>query len=139
MLTVKINVTHHPAGVANLRKMCVGLRNNVASRVCALAKETCPVDTGALRESGTWRPLRDAAHVIFGESNEVAARHKRVSYTQRPKSRVTGEDRGPEFYALWVEVGSRVKTGGWFMTRALLNVLKQPMPTEKELLAHWKT
>jgi hypothetical protein len=136
MLTLKVNVRVNPQGMRNLRRLLVSLRDNRAELTLDEAKRGCPVDTGALRESGVMEARHDAAHVIFGESNAVAAKKHRISYAQRPKSRITGLDRGPEFYALWVEKGTRHMRGQWFMTRALLRVFQMPMPTEQELRSH---
>ena len=133
MISVSCLVTLRKTGIDRLFQTMLALRDNVAVRILIRAKQTCPVDTGALRDSGTWHSYTNAAQVIFGESNAVAARTHRISYLQRPRSRVTGAARGPEFYALWVEKGGRFRPGRWFLTRALLFVFTQPLPKESDL------
>ena len=117
-------------GMNDIIEKGIVARDTMADDVLDLAKTTCPKDTWALHDSATTYKDKESARVVFGESNEVAAKTPRkVSYTQKPLSRwgaTKGQVRGPEFYALWVELFH--KTRGHFMENALKSVFEKPVP-----------
>jgi hypothetical protein len=121
-------------GLNKLKAMGRAVKDSLAERVHDRAQELCPVEIGALRESGVAIHRKTLSYVRFGESNEAAKKAGRVlSYSFRPTSRwgkTKGQPRGPEFYALYVEIGSQGRKGVWFMTRALIEECSKPLPTD---------
>ena len=126
------------SGMNAIRDKGIIARDRMADDVLDLAKANCPIDTKALHDSATTYKDEESARVVFGESNAVAAlTPRKISYTQKPLSRwgaTKGQVRGPEFYALWVEIGYRHNLTGQhipgrhFMENALKSVFEKPVP-----------
>ena len=118
-------------GIEQLKNIAYSIKDALAERVHDRAVELCPVDTGALRQSGRCINRKTVSHIIFGESNAMAKkRGAGEGYDMRPRLKGDGTWRGPEFYALWVEIGSQGRRGQFFMTRALIQELSKPLPKE---------